>query len=352
VVDPSTGNVFVGEDGTGLLVEFATVSTPVTTSVCNPTSPPQGTQILASLCVGNWPQSVFFDPTSQLLYVTIENSENFSVVNPVGLQPVAVVPTGNFARGLAVDPNNGRIFVSDGFGDDVTVIDSASDSVLTTFNLTGYTYLVGAQFDTTTGQLFFLANNNDDILSVNPTTYALEQSIQVQPNTGGGSGPIAGVDPQTHVMYYAARGSYEVDLIGELNGSVFGYFSTGSSYGPTNTFYDPSNNLLYVADGGWLYLGYGEQVTALNATTGAPVANMTVGGFPSAFAYDSARHLLYVSCAGTGVVSVINDTTNQVVATISLGSGTLPGDIAVDPSTGNLFVGEDGTGMLVELPPA
>ena len=150
-------------------------------------------------------------------------------------------------------------------------------------------------------------------------------------------------------MYYAARGSFVVDEIGELNGTLFGQLPTGASYGPTNTFYDPSNHLLYVEDGGWLYLGYGNQVVVLNTTTGRAIANLTVGGFPSTFAYDSAKHLIYVSCAATGTISEINDLTNQVVGTISLGPTTLPGAILVDPTTGDLLVGEDGTGMLVEL---
>jgi len=301
--------------------------------------------------VGNWPQAVLFDPNNQLVYVAVQNSNNLTIVNPSGMHVVGTIPFYN-ARGLALDPTSGQLFVSDGFGDDFMVVNTASNSEVTTSALSGYTYLVGAQFDSATGQLFFLANNNDDILLVNPGTYALEQAIQVQANTGGGSGPIAAVDPQTHVMFYAARGSMGVDLVGELNGTVFGFLPTGTSEGPVNTFYDPSNHLLYVALGGWLYQNPGNQVVALNLTTGVQVASATVGVWPSSFAYDSSRHLLYVSCAVSGTISAINDLTNQVVDTISLGSSSMPGSIAIDPSTGNLFVGEDGTGMLAELPPA
>ena len=353
-VDPATGNVYVGEDGTGLLVELPTAASSAANAPCQPTPVPYGTQILGSVCVGGWPQAIIYDPANGLIYSAQQNSQHVSVVDPTTLQVVATIPTNNYARGLALDPNNGRLFVSDGLGqgDDVRVVNTTTNTVIGSFNLTGYTYLTGAQFDSTTGQLFFLANNNDDLLSVDPTTYALIQVIPFPPNPGGGSGPIAAVDPQTHVMYFPARGDYAVDLIGELNGTTFGTFSNGWSYGPTNTFLDPSNHLLYVELGGWLYLGAGNQVVALNATTGAQVATMTVGYFPSTFGYDATRHLLYVSCAASGTISMINDTTNQVVGTISLGSGTLPGAVLVDPSTGNVFVGEDGTGMLVELPPA
>lgn len=347
--------IVVGLATTTSVLGVAMFTLPTNTSTGN-TSPPStcfltSTMSDPNVSVGDWPSAVLFDPINQLVYVTVENSSALTVVNPCALHVAASIPFNN-SRGLALDPATGQLFVSNGFGDDFMVVDTANNSEVGTYALSGYTYLVGAQFDSTTGQLFFLANNNDAILSVSSCTYTLVKATQVQPNTGGGTGPIAGVDPQTGVMYYAARGSMGVDLIGELNGTVFGFFPTGASAGPTNTFYDPYNQLLYVALGGWMYTDPGNQVVVLNATTGVPVANMTVGQFPSSFAYDSSRHLLFVSNADSGTISVINDTTNRVVDTISLGLSSLPGGIAIDPSTGSLFVAEDGTGLLAELPPA
>jgi len=319
---------------------------------CTPVTPAPTGEI-GQACVGSEPAALVYDPSNQLIYVSVEDSQIVSVVQPTGPHLVATIPSRNSARGLALDPNNGNLYVSNGFGDNVTVIDTSTNTVETTWGFPGYGFMVGAQYDPTTNQLFFLANNPpNSILSVSPVNGNLLQPIPIEPNTGGGSGPIAGVDTATHVMYYAARGNFGVDEINELTGAELGFLPTGTEYGPTNTFFDPSNQLLYVADGGWLYTGPGDLLVAFNVTTGASVANFTVGEFPSTFAYDSARHLLYVSCAATGNISVINDETNQLVDTITLGAETLPGPVLVDPTTGALFVAEEGTGELVELAPA
>jgi len=318
---------------------------------CTPVPAPTGE--IGQTCVGSWPEAMLYDPSNQLIYVSVQNSGIVSVVQPTGLSLVATIPTYNDARGLALDPNNGYLYVGNGFGDNVTVISTSTNVVTTTWAFPGYGYMVGAQYDPTTNQLFLLANNPpNSILSIGPADGSLVMAIPIDENTGGGSGPIAGVDTATHVLYYAARGNFDVEEIDELTGAALGYLPTGTTFGPTNTFFDPSNQLLYVADGGWLYTGPGNLLVVFNVTSGTEVANVTVGGFPSTFGYDSARHLLYVSCAATGNISVIDDLTNKLVDTISLGPTTLPGPVVVDPATGDLFVAEDGTGELVELPPA
>ncbi len=304
---------------------------------------------MASICIGNWPQSVIFDPANQLVYAASEFSQNVSVLNLNGLQKVATISTGNSARGVAIDPNTGTMFVTDGLGDGVALINTATNTLSGGFNLTGYTDLVGDQYDPSTGLLFFLANNNDDLVFVNTTTYGITQVTTLPANTGGGVDPIAAINPVSHVIYYAARGTNQVQEISELNGSTLGYLATNGNYGPTNTFYDQVNGLLYVMLGGWQFTSPGDQVEVFNATLGTVVATLNVGVSPAGYVYDSTSGLLYVSCPDSGSISVINTLTHQVVGNISLGADTEPGQLALDPFTGDLFVGEDGTGMLIEL---
>lgn len=63
---------------------------------------------------------------------------------------------------------------------------------------------------------------------------------------------------------------------------------------------------------------------------------VTVGAAPDALAYDPAQGEVFVSNSGSGTVSVINDTTDGVVATIPL-PGT-PGGLAYDSGKGEVFV--------------
>ncbi len=57
-------------------------------------------------------------------------------------------------------------------------------------------------------------------------------------------------------------------------------------------------------------------------------------------AYDSSNGCLYVTGTSSGVVSVINGSTNALVGNISVGAGAY--GITFDPSNGYLYVGSTG----------
>ena len=273
-------------------------------------------------------------------------SDNVSTVNATSLEVVSTLPTGLEARGVALDPTNGRLFLANDYSSNVSVISTGNGSLLTTIYTPGYSYALEDEFDPSLGLLYVLANNNPDLLAINPNSLALSQVISLEPNPGGAQ---FGIDPSTHVIYFPDRGFNSVGIIDQTNGSTLGTYATPlGSAGPTTTFFDAANGLLYVMLGGLLDRP-GNQVLALNPTTGGIVADLTVGEWPNTSAFDSSRNLLYVDCQASDSVTVIDTSTNEVTATISFPPGSDPQGIAVDPSTGHLFVGELGNATLVEL---
>jgi len=303
---------------------------------------------VSGISVGFWPQYVIYDPQSGLLYVASEFSKTVSIVDPNPFQVTQVIATGADARGLVLDSSDQLLFVSNDFASNLTVINTATETVQTTLNYSPYGYMVGEQLDPSTGQLLVLANNPpDSILSINPITYNLTRVLPIDPNPGGGSGYA--INETTHVIYFPARGDYAISEIGELNGTPFANVSVPGNQGPTSTFFDPLNGYVYVMLGGWLYNNPGNQLAVLNPATGQVLESLTLGTWPDAYAYNPVSELLYVSCAASGNISIINASTNQLEGSIFLGNGTLPGQIAIDPITGNLYIGEDGPGALVEV---
>jgi DNA-binding beta-propeller fold protein YncE len=303
---------------------------------------------VGGVAVGFWPQYVIYDPQSDVLYVASEFSQTVSIVDPSPFQVTHVISTGADARGLVLDPSNGLLFVSNDFASNLTVINTSTASVVTTLNYSPYGYLVGEQLDPSTGQLLVLANNPpDSILSIDASTYNLTRVLPIDQNPGGGNGYA--ISEGTHVIYFPARGDYAVSEIGELNGTPFASVPIPGGEGPTSTFLDPLNGFVYVMLGGWLWTNPGNQSVVIDPATDQIVGRLTLGSWPDAYAYDPASELLYVSCAASGNISIINASTNRVVGSIFLGNGTLPGSMAIDPVTGNLYIGEDGTGALVEV---
>jgi len=130
---------------------------------------------------------------------------------------------------------------------------------------------------------------------------------------------------------------YTLDLINNtlINGS-FVNTSTSNAVGPWGIAYDPSNGYIYVADLN------SSTVSVINGTTNIVIAIITVGSEPMGVAYDPSNGYIYVTNFGSGTVSVINGTT--VIATITVGGlWTNPAGVAYDPSNGYIYVTNFGS---------
>ena len=84
----------------------------------------------------------------------------------------------------------------------------------------------------------------------------------------------------------------------------------------------PNGNYVYVAN-------YGSgTVSVINTATNNVTATVTVGSNPNGVAVNPNGNYAYVTNYGSGSVSVINTATNNVTATVTVGTGIL-GIVAV-----------------------
>ena len=94
--------------------------------------------------------------------------------------------------------------------------------------------------------------------------------------------------------------------------------------------FDPENGMVYAT------IQPADAVYAVNPTSGAIIANISVGSYPRDLVVDPTNGMVYVVNQGSDSVSVIDGSTNRVVATIQVGRN--PVEIAVNPKTGLLYV--------------
>jgi YVTN family beta-propeller protein len=100
---------------------------------------------------------------------------------------------------------------------------------------------------------------------------------------------------------------------------------------------DPATRTAYVANAG------DGTVSVIDEATRRVTATIPVGDRPVAVAVDPAAHTAYVANAGGDTVSVIDEATRTVTATIAVGGD--PDGVAVDPATRTAYVANasDGT---------
>lgn len=125
-------------------------------------------------------------------------------------------------------------------------------------------------------------------------------------------------------------------------GSAVSTIDVGAN--PTAAVFDPSNGYLYVTNG-TSPTGHGN-ITAINSSTNQIVDSIKVGVYPMQVAYDSANGDLYVANADSSYVSVVNTTSQSVVANVSLGGGESPDGISYDSWNGYLYVSNVGAGKI------
>jgi len=96
-----------------------------------------------------------------------------------------------------------------------------------------------------------------------------------------------------------------------------------------------AQHLAYVTQQGW------DNVSVIDTTTNTVVATIPVGGMPSGIAVTPSGTFAYVVNYFSHNVSVIDTTTNTVVATIPVGNA--PFDIAITPSGAFAYVLHEGS---------
>ena len=114
----------------------------------------------------------------------------------------------------------------------------------------------------------------------------------------------------------------------------------------TGMVYDPANGLAYVSD--LDPANNGGNVSVVDVGTRTLLAEIPVGQFPRAAAFDPANNEVYVPNEVSGDVSVISTTSNSVVGTLGAGSYTM--SVAYDSHNGYLYVANQGGNITVINP--
>jgi YVTN family beta-propeller protein len=215
---------------------------------------------------------------------------------------------------VVYDSGKGEIFASNLYGNCLTVISDATNSVVTTIDLGNDSvndgiggYPVNMAYDSAKGEIF-----------------VAEQGA----TTINGS--------------YSATAGF-VSVVSDTTNSVVATIQLGDF--PSAIAYDPAKGEVFVTDFGKIQSDTSASNTAagvvsvISDATNSVTSTITVGPFPEGMVYDAAKSEIFVASSGSttigGSVSVISDATNAVVATVPLANA---GAAAIDPAKGEIFV--------------
>jgi YVTN family beta-propeller protein len=232
------------------------------------------------------PVGVVVFPVNSKVYVANNGSGTVSVIDTGTNKVTATIPAGSGPFGLVLHPNN-QIYVTGG-SDTVNVIDTATDT--NAGNVTDGT------------------------------------NLSVPLGIGAHSG--------TNLIYLVNRGFNNVVT---MNASLVFGASIPVGTLPSGIAVDSANDRAYVTNNGDPQTSPGSTVTVINTTTNTVVGvPVTVGSAPDGIDIDALNNKTYVANSLSNTVSVIDNTTDLVVATIPVGAG--PAGVAVDSGNSLAYV--------------
>lgn len=244
---------------------------------------------------------------------------------------------------IGFDPIDGDVYVA-GNNTQTWVINASSETFATNIT-TGQGDAMGIAYDSMYGSMYVADWTANKVYAINTTTYHVEGNATLS-DPGGLT-----YDPVTGDMYAPYRiGGPGLDVISGKNETILKSLYVGTGVAPT---YDPSNGNLYapfmmVPPSSCLGCPL---LSVINATTNSVVASVptsvTISGISPPVVYDPANRYLYLPNIDTGSVDVISGVTNTVITSLQMPS--TPEGITYDPTNGDLYVAMSQGGSLVVI---
>ena len=269
---------------------------------------------LPGIMVGSAPHGIAVDHSTDLIYVTNQESDSITVID--GRTQIVVnknIPVGTFPHVVAVNPITDKIYVTNWGTVDinssiVSVIDGTTNRVIAKVPTGNSPHSVVVNPKT---NMAYVSNEDDNTVSViDGNTYKVVKSIEV-----GNSPADIVVNEASNLIYVANQDDDTVSVINgsKALGTVIGSISSGSQ--PHGEGFNQRTNTLYVSNVG------SNTVTVVNGTTNSPIGSILIGDPNLADDFDFASHmavnpndnLVYVTSQDANAITVINGTTNRVI---------------------------------------
>jgi len=295
----------------------ATASTTCTTGT-GPTT--------ATIPVGTYPLALAVNSKTNKIYVANYNGNSVTVINGANNSETTVTLPGQ-PTALAVNSVTNKVYVAT--SSQLNVIDGATNAVSTiTIPAAANTYGIQAVAVNESTNTIYTADYLVNIAVVNGATGA----VTTIPTVGGPGFfyPYLVANSSTNKVYVPniAPGG-QTGTVTILDGATLAEKTITVGVNPAGIAFDPSTNLIYVAD-------YGGDVTIINGSTyGTSVISLypQAPGNPFAIAVNPTTHVAYVAEGNVGGYSII---TNGSVSNFLTGDTGL-GAVAVNPQTNKIY---------------
>ena len=319
-----------------LLTSAVTITTTVTTLADDAAAAGSSAYTVTGLPLTSMSQ-VAIDSTTHRIYVASSRNRSITVLDGLTRTVVATIPLVDTPLSLLIDPTTHTLLVA-GFvpqampplGPAVLItLDTATNTITKT--ITSKASLAYLKIDTATHELYGGGGIFNETGSLVVSLWDGGHAGGVLIAVDAAAGRIYAVHLQTSTATLNVTNSQTHAVVASFN--LTGY--------PNAIDIDPGTHTLYIKDAG------ASALQAVDALSGALVANIQLGFSLASFAVDASEHVVY-AWSIDGTTSAIDEMTNQVVATFQAAANATG---VVDTSTGSLWLVDTLSGGVTVVDP-
>jgi len=286
-------------------------------------------QQTGNIPAGNLTAGIAVSPDGTRVYVANINSNTISVISTATNTVLTTISVGQSPLGVCFSPDGKRAYVTHITTSSVSVINTSTASVITTVHVGNYPYGIAASPD---GKTVYTANTQaSTVTAINTADNTVKATI---PISFGPTGIVVSPD-NSRVYVTSAQYKGHLGVIDVATNSLITKIPVG----------DVSAGVCISPDGSRVYVvnSRSDNLMIINTANNTVIKTINVGHNPMGASLNTDGSLLYVVNEYSNTVSVINTATNSVDNTLSVNQ-------SLSICFGNFFAAGTGcTGAPVEF---
>jgi len=280
--------------------------------------------VVATITVGTGPYGALFNPITGHVYTADIASSTVSVIDTASNSVLATIhlPNNYTPRELALDTKRNYIYTANVYSNTLSVIDAATNNVIDTVQSSG-SIVDGVIYDPVNDYIYAANAGSGTVSVIDGATRAVIDTITV------GGQPLQGVfNPGNRLTYIPNTGSGPISVIDGASRTVVATVTNVPN--PVFLTYDSANGNIYAANHDTQF------VSVIDSSTNSVTKTITIGPDPTGVGFDTDNGIVYVGNQGANYVSLINGTNNLVIDNVTVGQG--PVTPVYDPVHRNVYV--------------
>jgi YVTN family beta-propeller protein len=284
--------------------------------------------MLSSACLQTTPSSDV-EVSKEVAYIAMGSNETVAIIDMKDFNLIGSIPIKGKPEGVAINPNDGRLYVGAMHGESITVVDTVTNEVVEKILTETGTHHLSISPD---GRILYAVAMNDELLVIDTKENQISKRIYTAPTLYD-----IKVSPDGKTLYTSNKGLdiENPDIVMIIDPKTGHVKNVTVGLEPSHMSLTHDGSRLFVAN------AFSHSISVFNTSSRMVVQEIQVGEDPHGMAVSHDDKYLLVAQRGDTRVVKIDIESGEVISFLEAGPN--PANIAISPDGRVLFVNLWGT---------